>query len=72
MRKLLLIAGIVFIAAGVLLLLFAALQLLMYLRTMDASPAYYAEMRRGALAFFAAGAVLTLLGVACILVRTRF
>ena len=71
MKKLLLIGGIVLLAAAVLALLFAALNLLLYCRVLDGSAALYARLHQRAIIFFVLGAVLAVLGVAGVIVRGR-
>ena len=71
MRKLLLIIGIVLIAAGVLALLFAALNLFGYHRVLDGSAELYARLHRRSVLFGTVGLVLASLGTACLIIRSR-
>ncbi len=71
MKKLLLIIGIVLIAAGVLALLFAGLNWFGYYRVLDGSAELYARLHRRTVVFGAAGLVLASLGTACLIIRSR-
>ena len=71
MKKLLLIVGIVIIAAGAVLLLFAALNLFGYCRVLDGSAELYARMHQRATVSFAIGFSFTAAGAACFAVRSR-
>ena len=72
MRIFLLIAGITMIVACVLSVLFAALNTYAYHNMLDGSSEHYAALRRRAVVFFVTGAVLALVGAACLIIRTRF
>ena len=71
MRTFLLIVGIILIAAAVLSLLFAALNMFGYRHTLDGSAELYAKMRTRARVFLIVGLVTAALGAACIIIRTR-
>ena len=71
MKKLLLIAGIVILAAAVLSLLYALLNLLGYRGVLDGSASLYERLHQRMIAFGAAGLVLALLGALCLIVRAR-
>lgn len=69
MKTFLLITGIVIIAACVLSVLFAVLNLAAYHNMLDGSPEHYAKMRRRATVYFIVGAVFAVFGVVCLLIR---
>ena len=71
MRTVLLIISIVLIAACVLSLLFAALNLFAYRNTLDGSAELYSRMHRRTIVFFVLGAVLAAAGAACLIIRSR-
>ena len=71
MKKALLIIGIILIIAGVLALLFAALNRFGYYNLLDGSSEQYAALRRRMNISFIAGLALAALGAACIFIRTR-
>lgn len=71
MRNLLLIVGIVLLAACVLSLAFSLLNLLGYYRVMDGSESLYHRLRERMTVSFAVGIVLAALGAACLIVRAR-
>ena len=71
MKKLLLIIGIVLIAAGVLALLYAGLNLFGYRHVLDGSAELYARLHRRSVLFGTVGLVLTSLGTACLIIRSR-
>ena len=71
MKKGLLIAGIVFMALGVLSLLLGWFWHAGYHSLMDGSPAQYGRLRALAVGFFAAGLVLAAAGGVCLLLRSR-
>ena len=71
MKKLLLIIGIIVIIAGVLALLFAALNLFGYFHTLDGSAELYAGLRQRAVVFLAVGLILAAIGIVCIVIRSR-
>ena len=71
MKKLLLALGIILIAACVISLLFAALQLFGYYHVMDGSAALYHRLQQRAIVFFVTGIVLAALAAVCLIVRRR-
>ena len=71
MKKLLLIAGIVILAAAVLSLLYALLNLLGYHNVLDGSAGLYERLHQRMLTFGIAGFILALLGALCLIVRAR-
>ena len=71
MKTFLLITGIVLIAACVLSVLFAVLNLAAYNNMLDGSPEHYAKLRRRATVCFIAGAVFAVFGVVCLLIRVK-
>lgn len=71
MKKLLLIIGIILIAAGILCLLFALLSRLGYYHMLDGSNELYQRLHRRMVVFTVTGAVLAAAGTACIVVRSR-
>ncbi len=71
MKKALMIIGIVLIAVGVLSLLFALLNRFGYYNMLDGSAEQYSSLRRRMFIFLAAGIVLEILGVLCIIVHRR-
>ena len=71
MKKLMLIIGIILLAAAVLSLLLAALNWFGYSRTLDGSAELYAGMHRRMIAFFIVGIVLAAVGIVCLVIRAR-
>ena len=71
MKKLMLIVGIVTIAAGVILIAFAALNLMGYYRVLDGSAELYAKLHQRATVCFAVGAALAAIGAVCIFMKHR-
>ena len=71
MKKLLLILGIVIIIAGVIALLFSALQRHGYYHLLDGDADMYIGLRRKMIIFFVIGIVLEVIGTACIIIRAR-
>lgn len=71
MKKTLLIAGILLIAAGVLCLLTGWLFWNAFRNTLDASPDFYHRRERLAWKHFGVGAAVTAAGVVCLLFRRR-
>ena len=69
MKKLLLVIGIVIIIAGVVALLFSALQGYGYYHLLDGDADMYTRLHRRMLLFFAVGIVLVVIGVSCIIIR---
>ena len=71
MKKLLLIVGIVLLAACIFSLLFAALNRFGYYRTLDGSAALYARLHRRMILFFVLGIVFAAVGTGCLIVRSK-
>ena len=71
MKIFLLVLGIVMIAAAVLSVLFAALNLYGYYHALDGSSELYARMRIRAVIFFIVGTVLAVAAVACFIFRAN-
>ena len=71
MKKMLLIAGIILIIAGVLSLLYAALNLFGYYHVLDGSADLYSRMYRRMITFGISGIVLAVLGTACLIIRFK-
>ena len=67
----LLIAGIILIIAGVLSLLYAALNLFGYYHVLDGSADLYSRMYRRVITFGLSGIVLAVLGTACFIIRLK-
>ena len=72
MKKVLLTAGIVLIAAGAAALFLAGIWFFASSHTLDGSAALYAAQRRYMMISLLAGAVLEAAGVLCIVRRSRF
>lgn len=70
MKKLLLILGIVIIIAGVIALLFSALQRYGYYNILDGDADLYIELHRRMIISFVIGIVLEVIGVVCLIFRT--
>ena len=71
MKKLLLIIGVVIILAGVIALLFSALQLYGYYHLLDGEADMYVAMRWRMIISFAIGIVLVAMGAVCLIARTK-
>ncbi len=71
MRKLLLIIGIVSLVACVLFLLLAALSLFGYYHILDGSPDLYVRLHRRMIVFFIIGIILAVIGVVCLIIRSK-
>lgn len=69
MKKLLLIMGIVILIAGVIALLFSALQGYGYYHLLDGDADLYIRLHRRMLLFFVIGMILAVIGVSCIIIR---
>ena len=67
----LLIAGITLIIAGVLSLLYAALNLFGYYHVLDGSAELYRNMYRRMITFGLSGIILTVLGTVCLIIRLK-
>ena len=70
MKKIFLIAGIVMIAAAVLFLSYAGLNLFGYYRVLDGSAQLYRRLHQRAIIFGAAGIISAFIGAACLLMRS--
>jgi len=66
-----LLFGIAVIAAGVLALLFSALQLYGYYHILDADAEVFARLRQRMIVSFVAGIVLAAAGAVSLFIRTR-
>ena len=71
MKKPLLAVGIAILAAGVICLAFAALNLFGYYRVLDGSAALYARLHQRAVVSFVIGAVLATIGAACVIISAK-
>lgn len=71
MKKLLLIIGIVIIIAGVVALLFSALQLYGYYHLLDGDADMYVRLRWGMIVSFVIGIVLVAIGAVCLFIRAK-
>ena len=71
MKILLLIVGIVSIAACFLSLLYSALNHYGYKHVLDGSNELYDRLHRKAIIFFVSGTVLAVIGTACIIFRSK-
>ena len=71
MKKLLLIIGVVVIIAGVIALLFSALQRYGYYHLLDGDADLYIRLHRGMIVSFVIGIVLVAMGAVCLIVRTK-
>ena len=71
MKKLLLIIGVVVIIAGVIALLFSALQLYGYYHLLDGEADMYVAMRWRMIISFVIGMVLVGIGAGCLFIRTK-
>ena len=71
MKKTVFVIGIVIIAACVLALLYAGLNLFGYYRVLDGSAELYQRLHHRAVLSALIGAVLGIIGIACIVIRSR-
>ena len=71
MKKLLLIIGVVAIIAGVIALLFSALQRFGYYHLLDGEADMYVAMRWRMIISFVIGIVLVAIGAVCLIIRTK-
>ena len=71
MKNLLLIIFIICTVAGVLSVLFAALNLFAYHNMLDGSSELYAVLHRRAIVWFAVGAAVAVAGAACMIIRSN-
>ena len=70
-KKLLLIAGVVIIVAGVIALLFSALQLYGYYHLLDGDADMYVAMRWRMIISLVIGIVLVAMGAVCLFICTK-
>ena len=71
MKKLLLIAGVVIIVAGVIALLFSALQRYGYYHLLDGDADMYIRLHWGMIISFAIGIVLVAIGAVCLIIHAK-
>ena len=71
MKKMLLIGGVILIIAGVLSLLYAALNLFGDYHVLDGSADLYRNLHRRMITFGFSGIVLAVLGTVCLIIRTK-
>ena len=71
MRIFLLVIGIVLLVACVLSASFAALNLHGYYHMLDGSVEHYKRLHKRAITFFIVAAVLLVIGVVCLIIRTK-
>ena len=71
MKNLLLITGLVIIIAGVIALLFSALQLYGYYHLLDGEADMYVAMRWRMIISLVIGIVLVAMGAVCLFIRTK-
>ncbi|MBO7703851.1 MAG: hypothetical protein J6S26_05335 [Solobacterium sp.] len=71
MKKLLLIAGIVLLTAGVLFLLFGLFSRFGYYHVLDGSNALYSRLHRRMVIGFTAGSVLGVIGAVCLIIQAK-
>jgi len=71
MKKILLIAGIVLLAAGVLFLLLSGINWMVFKNTRDASNAFYEVKRKLAIDWLIAGGITSVIGILCFVLRTK-
>ena len=71
MKKLLLIAGVVIIIAGVITLLFSALQRFGYYHLLDGEADMYIRLHWRMIISFVIGIVLVAIGAACLIIHTK-
>lgn len=71
MEKLLFVFGIISIVACVLSLLYGALNRFGYYNLLDADGGKYTKLRRRMTTSFALGIVLAVVGIACLVIRSK-
>ena len=71
MKKLLLIAGVVIIIAGVIALLFSALQRFGYYHLLDGEADLYIRLHWRMIISFVIGIVLAVIGIVCLIIRSK-
>ena len=69
MKKLLLISGVPSIIAGVIALLFSALQGYVYYHLLDGDPDLYVRLHQRMIMFLVIGIVLVVFGTVCLIIR---
>ena len=71
MKKLLLIVGIMSMIVCVLSLLFAALSLFGYYHVLDGTAELYIRLHQRMIIFFVIGIVLAVIGIVCLIIRSK-
>ena len=71
MKKLLLIIGVVIVVAGIIALLFSALQLYGYYHLLDGESDMYIGLHRRMIIYFVLGIVFAVIGAVCLIIRTK-
>ena len=71
MKKVLLIAGIVIIVLAVMSLAYGGLNMFGYYNVLDGSSSLYERLHNRMIVFFIIGAVLAIIGAACLIIRSR-
>lgn len=71
LKKLLLIAGVVIIVAGVIALIFSALQRYGYYHLLDGDADMYIRLHWGMIISFAIGIVLVAIGAVCLIIHAK-
>ena len=71
MKKFLLIIGVVIILAGVIALLFSALQLYGYYHLLDGDADMYIRLHWGMIISFVIGIVLVAIGAVCLIIHAK-
>ena len=71
MKKLLLVIGIVIVVAGIIALLFSAIQLYGYYHLLDGEADMYIGLHRRTIIYFVLGIVFAVIGAVCLIIRTK-
>ena len=71
MKELLLIIGIVIVVAGIIALLFSAIQLYGYYHLLDGEADMYIGLHRRMMIYFVPGIVFAVIGAVCLIIRTK-
>ena len=71
MKKLLLVIGIVIVVAGIIALLFSAIQLYGYYHLLDGESDMYIGLHRRMIIYFVLGIVFAVIGAVCLIIRTK-
>ena len=71
MKKLLLIIGVVIVVAGIIALLFSAIQLYGYYHLLDGESDMYIGLHRRMIIYFVLGIVFAVIGAVCLIIRTK-